>query len=98
MLANLNDARHATAQAISQAGETSEAAIHSAAGQVGDCFASASSTIENLDGATIAYDLRRMVRRHPGAFLMIATALAAAVGYAAGSKRTDSQGNVCRMG
>jgi hypothetical protein len=88
MITNLNDARHATAQALSQAGETSETALRSAAGQVGDCFASASSTIENLDGATIAYDLRRMVRRHPGAFLMIASALAAAVGYAAGSRET----------
>lgn len=88
----VNDARNATAEMLSHAGSGSASAFRSAATSMDDLagvtergFTAASDLIDSCDPGTILHDIRRIVRRHPGTILLVASALAATLGYAAAS-------------
>lgn len=89
-----NDARHATAQMLDKTGAGSADTLRSAAASIEGFadrtekrFTAASDIVESYDPGTMLHDIRRMVRRHPGSFLLAAAAIAATLGYAAGSTK-----------
>jgi hypothetical protein len=89
-----NDARHATAQMLDQTGAGSAETLRAAAASIDGFadrteqrFTAASNIVESYDAGTMVHDLRRIVRRHPGSFLLAAAAIAATVGYVAGSSK-----------
>lgn len=90
-----DDVRKSTARILGQAGSESSEALRAAAVAVDgladrteERFASASRYVRACDTTSMLQDARRLVRRHPGSFLLAASALAAVLGYAAGRGTT----------
>lgn len=88
----VNDARTATAQMLDKTGTGSAETLRSAAASIDGFadrterrFTAASDFVQSCDTGTMMHDIRRIVRRHPGSFLLAAAAVAATLGYAAGS-------------
>ena len=76
---------HSTASAVRSAGSQSAAAIEECAEGAADRLDSTSKYIRKHDGADMLHDLRTLVRRHPGSFLLVSASVAACVGYFAAS-------------
>lgn len=80
------EALHTAASAVRRAGTQSADVIDGIAQTAGRKFASAASYLDpSAESCSMAEDLRRMVLRHPGSFLLAAAAFAGAVGFMAGS-------------
>lgn len=80
------DALHSAAATVRDAGAQGAAVIDDLATGAGKHLASASAYLGRTDAASVSYDMQRMVRRHPGTFVLVAAVLAAGVGYLAGSQ------------
>lgn len=94
----VNDARHATAQMLDKTGVESAETLRNAAASLDGFadrterrFTAASDFVASCDTGTMLHDIRRIVRRHPGSFLLAAAAVAATLGYAAGSSNRPSR-------
>jgi hypothetical protein len=88
------EALHTAASAIRNAGAQSADVIDGIAETAGRKFASAASFLEpSGESCSMAEDLRKMVLRHPGAFLILAAAFAGTVGFMAGSSRNGNGGS-----
>lgn len=90
----VNDARNATAHMLDKTGTGSADTLRAAAASIDGFadrterrFTAASDIVESYDPGTMVHDLRRIVRRHPGSFLLAAAAVAATLGYVAGSSK-----------
>ena len=77
---------HSTASAVRSAGSQSAAMVEECAENTGARLDSTSSYIRKHDGADMMHDLRTIVRRHPGSFLLLAASVAACIGYVTGTK------------
>ena len=93
--------RNSTARILGQAGTESSEALRAAAVAVDgladrteERFASASRYVRACDTTSMVQDARRLVRRHPGSFLLAATAVAALLGYAAGRGTTPRRSSL----
>ena len=94
----VNDARNATAQLLDKTGAGSAETLRAAATSL-DGFAdrterrfiAASDFVGTCETGTMLHDLRRIVHRHPGSLLLAAAAVAATLGYAAGSTKKTAR-------
>ena len=83
---------HSTASAVRSAGNQSAASVEEFTESAGDRLDATSKYIRKHNGADMLCDLRTIVRRHPGSFLLLTASLAACVGYFAASKTNDQRG------
>ncbi|MFN0102152.1 MAG: hypothetical protein ACKV2U_08690 [Bryobacteraceae bacterium] len=79
-------ALHSTATAVRNAADKIATPIDEMAEGAGQRLLSAASYIGYNDTSGMLYDFQRIVRRHPGTFVLLATTVAATVGYLFGSK------------
>jgi hypothetical protein len=77
---------HSAASTVRAAGNQGSAAIEDFAEGTGQRLDATSAYIGKNDASDMAHDLRRIVRRHPGAFLLLTASVAACIGYVSGSK------------
>ena len=82
---------HSTASAVRAAGSQGSEAIEDFSEGAGQRLDATSSYIRKHDASDMAHDLRRIVRRHPGAFLVFTASVAACLGYVCGSKFSNSR-------
>ncbi len=80
--AKLNSA----ASAVRSAGNQSAAMIEECSEGTGQRLDSTSSYLRKHDAADMLDDLRRIVRRHPGSFLLLTASVAAFAGYVTAAK------------
>ena len=83
------EALHTAASAVRTAGVDSAAVLDKMADGTGRRLASASSFVDPCSTEGLSNDLRRTVRRHPGAFLLATATLSLAVGFMAGMSTRD---------
>lgn len=72
---------HSAASAVRSAGNKGAEVIEGAAEGTGQRLASASSYLDSHDAEGMLQDLRSIIRRHPGSFLLLTATLACTVGY-----------------
>lgn len=84
-------ALHSAAAAVRAAGSHSAAAVEDATESAGQKLDSTSSYIRKNDAGDMLHDLRRVVRKHPGAFLILTAAVAALAGYLAATNNNRSR-------
>ena len=86
--ANTNsiDALHSAASVIRAAGDESAEAIEDFAQGTSERLAATSAYIGHRDAPGVLRDLKVLVRRHPGTFLLLTASFAAVAGYALSSK------------
>ena len=81
---------HSAASAVRSMGNQSAAMIEECAGNTGDRLDSTSSYLRKHYAADMMHDLRKIVCRHPGSFLLLTASVAACIGYVTGT-RTNRQ-------
>ena len=82
---------HSAASAVRAAGNEGAEAIEGVAEGAGQRLASASHYLDSHDAGGMLHDLRRVVRRHPGSFLLLTATVACTVGYMTASKNNYSR-------
>ena len=79
------------ASSIRAAGNQGADAIEDIAERTGQRFESASSYIDSCDAGGVMRDLRKLVRRHPGSFLLLTAAVACSVGYLSAARNGNAR-------
>ncbi len=82
-------ALHSAATAVRSSGSQAASGIGQCAEDTGQMLDSTSSYIGKHDGADMIHDMRTMVRRHPGSFMVLTASVAACIGYFAASKANE---------
>lgn len=80
------NALHSAASVVRNAGNQSAAVIDGIAEDAAHGLASASVFVGSYDAGGMLHDIKRIVRRNPGPFVIIAATVAAAAGYLAGAR------------
>ncbi len=83
---------HSAASAVRAAGSQGAGLIEGVAEGAGQRLASASHYLDSHDAGGMLQDLRRVVRRNPGSFLLLTATLACTVGYMTTCKNKYSRG------
>lgn len=82
---------HSAASAVRSAGNQGAEVIEGVAEGTGQRLASASSYLDSHDAEGMLQDLRRIVRRHPGSFLLLTATVACTIGYMTANKTKCSR-------
>ncbi len=83
---------HSAASAVRTAGNQGAEVIEGVAEGAGQRLASASCYLDSHDAGGMLQDLRKVVRRNPGTFLLLTATLACTVGYMTTCKNKYGQG------
>jgi len=83
------EALHSAASAVRSTGSQAASSVNQCAEETGQMLDSTSSYIGKHDAADMICDLRTIVRRHPGSFMVLTASVAACLGYFAATKSTE---------
>lgn len=83
---------HTAASAVRSAANQSASMIENCGEGAGHRLDSTSSYLDKHDAGDMMHDLRKIVRRHPGTFLLLTASVAACVGYLTASNKSNRRG------
>ena len=87
--ADTADALHSAAQSVRSTGSQAAASVDQCAQDTARRLDSTSSYIGKHDATDMIHDLRTIVRRHPGTFMVLTASIAACLGYMAATRNNE---------